>query len=145
LQDKKLLGFDNQKCDRIVWQIANQEYIATKVDSVNWMIVSPETLQIEEDLMRRWLEALRDFSVDELESYQPKSLSVYGLDKPTLRLAFYHKDSESGELLVGKEISEQYFVKISNYPHVYRIKKNTFERIYKKPEDLMIKPVSTES
>ncbi len=145
LQDKKLLGFDNQKCDRIVWQIANQEYIATKVDSVNWMIVSPETLQVEEDLMRRWLEALRDFSVDDLESYQPKSLSVYGLDKPTLRLVFYHKDSKSDELLVGKEISEKYYVKIGNYPHVYRIKKNTFERIYKKPEDMMIKPVSTES
>ncbi|HQE94817.1 MAG TPA: DUF4340 domain-containing protein, partial [Candidatus Marinimicrobia bacterium] len=130
---------------RIVWQIANQEYIATKIDSVNWMFVSPETLQVDENLMRRWLEALRDFSVDELESYQPKSLSVYGLDKPTLRLAFYDNDSKLGELLIGKEISEKYYVKTSNYPHVYRIRKNTFEQIYKKPEDLMIKPVSTES
>jgi len=145
LQDKEILGFDSQKCERIVWQIANQEYIATKIDSVNWMFVSPETLQVDENLMRRWLEALRDFSVDELESYQPKSLSVYGLDKPTLRLAFYDNDSKLGELLIGKEISEKYYVKTSNYPHVYRIRKNTFEQIYKKPEDLMIKPVSTES
>ncbi|HPC36617.1 MAG TPA: DUF4340 domain-containing protein [Candidatus Marinimicrobia bacterium] len=145
LQDKTILGFDSQKCERIAWQIAKQEYTATKVDSVNWMVVAPETLQVDENSMRRWLEALRDFSVDELESYQPKSLSVYGFDKPTLRLAFYDKDSKLGELLVGKEISEKYYVKINNYPHVYRIKKNTFEQINKKPEDLTVKTVSTDN
>jgi len=145
LQDKKVLGFDGEKADRIVWEIANQEYTAIRVDSLNWMVVAPETLQVDQNLMKRWLEALRDLSVDELETYQPQSLVKYGLDSPYLQLTLFDQKNTIGTILVGKEIAEKYCFKTAQYPHVYRIRKNTFDRIYKKPEDLKVKTVSANS
>ncbi|MCK9559745.1 MAG: DUF4340 domain-containing protein [Candidatus Marinimicrobia bacterium] len=142
LQDKKVVGFDDENADRIVWKIANQEFTATKIDSVNWMVVAPETLQVDQSLMRSWLEDYRDLSVDELESYQPKSLMKYGLDSPRLRVTIFAQDKEICSVLIGKEVAEKYYFKTAGHPHVYRIKKSTFERINKHPKDLTVKTVT---
>ena len=139
LQNKKLTGFDGQHADRIVWRIANQEYAAIRVDSLNWMVVAPETLQVDATLMSRWLKSLGDVSADELESYQPKPLANYGLAMPYLRLSVFNRNNELGTILVGKEVGDKYYAKTTKYPVVYRIKKNTFDRLYKLPEDLVKK------
>lgn len=139
LQDKKVLGYDGQSADRIVWRIASQEYAAIRIDSLNWMVVAPETLQVDPTLMGRWLKSLADFSVDELESYQPKPLANYGLTMPYLQLAVYNRNQQIGSVMVGKEVGDKYYVKTGLAPYIYRIKKNTFERLYKMPEDLVKK------
>jgi len=139
LQNKKVLGYDGQSADRIVWRIANQEYAAIRVDSLNWMIVAPETLQVDPILMERWRKSLADFSVDELESYQPKPLANYGLTAPYLHLAVFNHNQQIGSVLVGKKVGDKYYAKTGQAPYVYRIKKNTFDRLYKMPEDLVKK------
>jgi len=139
LQDKKVLGYDGQSADRIVWRIASQEYAAIRIDSLNWMIVAPETLQVDPTLMGRWLKSLADFNVDELESYQPKPLANYGLAVPYLHLAVFNRNQQIGSVMVGKEAGDKYYTKTGQAPYVYRIKKNTFDRLYKMPEDLVKK------
>ncbi len=138
-QDKKVLGYDGKSADRIVWRIASQEYAAIRVDSLNWMIMAPETLQTDQSAMSRWLNALRDFSVDELESYQPKPLNKYGLEKPYLHLSIYNGNEMIGTILVGDKTGEKYYTRTGQAPYIYRIKKNNFERLYKTPEDLAAK------
>jgi len=136
LQNKKLTGFDGRSADRVVWRLDNREYAALKIDTTNWLIVAPDTVQVDETLFQRWLEALGDFSVDELEAYQPKPLASYGLDLPRLRVTIFKGDTQLGTILVGKQIKEDYYVKAGSAPYVYRIRKYTYERIAKKPDDL---------
>ena len=61
------------------------------------------------------------------------------------QLTLFDQKNTIGTILVGKEIAEKYCFKTAQYPHVYRIRKNTFDRIYKKPEDLKVKTVSANS
>lgn len=136
LQDKQLIRFDSEQIDRIVWRLSSQDCAALRVDSLHWLIVAPETLQVDDGAMKRFINALAELKADELESYTPKTFKEYGLDLPYLRLTVFQKDTQLGTILIGKATSDAYFVKNNQYPFVYRVKKYNAERIIKKPTDL---------
>lgn len=138
LQNKKLLDFTPESPDRIVWRLENREYAAIKIDTTNWLIVLPDTVQVDNSHMNRWLEALGNFSADELESYQPKSLANYGLDLPRLQITVFKKDQQLGTILVGKETKENFYTKAGSAPYIYKIRKYSYQRIAKTPDDLRV-------
>ena len=137
-QVKTLTNFDGDNADRIEFEKGTMTFTVVKKDSREWGFTEPDTLVAETGRMRRWINGIKDLTVDELETYTPASLQKYGLLQPEIRITIYENETAAGQILIGKSEDEFYYTKSANEPHVYKIKHTKVEEIDKAIRDLAL-------
>lgn len=139
-QVKTLTKFDGDNADRIVFEKGAVSFTVVQKDFREWGFAEPDTLVAETGRMKRWIDGIKDFTVDELETYTPASLQKYGLLQPEIRIRIYENETETGQILIGKPENEFYYTKSANEPYVYKIKCTKVENIDKAIRDLALPP-----
>jgi len=135
-QEKKISGYDGKNADSIIAKIEDEEFACVRDTNNHWIIVKPDTIELEKSRINNWLNGIRDFIVDKLVTYKPKGLKTYGLDYPSVKIALFNKGKKVESILVGKKNDDYYYTKNESYPYVYKIKEYKVKRLLKKINDL---------
>jgi hypothetical protein len=138
--DKFMVKFKIEDIDRLEFKRKDQSF-SIKHEIDKWRLEKPEEYYIKEESIKEiltTLTALRAVKVQPLNPAQP--LREFGLDDPNLTLGItaFLTDGTSQTILIGKleKNTDQYFVKHSDRPVVYKVGKFSIDKINKPWKEL---------
>ena len=137
-QEKKLINTNSGNVNRIVVKRDEELGIVAQYDSTKWKLVCPDSLTIDDNRVRSWVNAIRNYEVDELVSYQPAAMTRYGLGQPAIRIILYQNDLELGQILIGKKVGDYFYTKSADQPYVYQVKAAKVREIEKEIQDFAV-------
>jgi len=134
-QEKKLIAVNTENITRIVAKRDEAPGIIAQYDSAKWKLAGPDSLTVDENRLRRWVNAICNYEVDELVSYKPAAMTQYGLDRAAIRIILYQNDLELGQILIGKKAGDYFYTKSAGLPYVYKVKAAKVREIDKDIQD----------
>ncbi|HEY2380915.1 MAG TPA: DUF4340 domain-containing protein [Terriglobia bacterium] len=134
-RDKTLVKIDRDKTDKIEIQ-HGADMIAMQKSGADWKLADNRKLQW--DKVSGMLNAL-DFEKAKDIIDSPKSLGMYGLDKPVLQVALKQGSTELVRIDFGSDskMPEGIYVKTSDSPAVKVVSKDVFDKFNVKADDLV--------
>src|SRR5262249_34359347 len=141
-RDKGLAKIDREKIDKIEIQRGSDTIAMTKSGS-DWKLADNRKLQW--DKVSGMLNAL-DFEKAKDIVDSPKSLPMYGLDKPKLEVTLRQGATELVKFSFGSDskMPEGVYLKTSDNPAVKVVSKDVFDKFNVKADDLIEAPQPTE-
>jgi Domain of unknown function (DUF4340) len=134
-RDKTITKLDREKIDKIDIQRGGEILSLSKAGS-DWKLSDNRKLQL--DKISGMLNAL-DFEKAKDIIDAPKSLTVYGLDKPKLEVILRQGSNELNRVGFGSDskMPEGIYLKTSDLPSVKVVSKDVFDKFNVKAEDLV--------
>jgi hypothetical protein len=134
-RDKSLTRIDHDKTDKIEIQ-HGPDLIAMQKSGSDWKLADSRKLQW--DKVSGMLNAL-DFEKAKDIIDSPKSLGMYGLDKPTLQVVLRQGSNELTRVDFGADskMPEGIYVKTADSPSVKVVSKDVFDKFNVKADDLV--------
>jgi len=137
-QEKKLFSANTENVNRIMVKRDGETSIVAQYDSAKWKLVNIDSLTVDENRLQRWVNAIRNYEIDELVSYRPAAMRQYGLEQPVVRIILYQNDLELGQILIGKKAGDYFYTKSADQPYVYKIKASKVHEIEKDIQDFAV-------
>jgi hypothetical protein len=137
-QEKKLITANGENITRIVVKRDEETSIVAQYDSAKWKLVNTDSLSFDENRLRRWVNAIRNYEVDELVSYKSEAVTKYGLEQPAIRIIPYQNDLELGQILIGKKAGDYFYTKSADQPYIYKVKASKVHEIEKDIKDFAV-------
>ena len=141
-RDKALAKIDREKADKIEIQHGPDTITMTKSGS-DWKL--PDNRKLQWDKVSGMLNAL-DFEKAKDIIDSPKSLAMYGLDKPQLEVILRQGGTELVRFSFGSDskMPEGIYLKTSDSPSVKVVSKDVFDKFNVKADDLVEAPPQPE-
>ena len=134
-RDKTITKIDRDKIDEIDIQRGSDNLSLSKAGT-DWKLADGK--KVQPDKVTAMLNAL-DFEKAKDVIDMPKSLAMYGLDKPKLEVILRQGGSELNRVQFGAESKtpEGIYIKTSDAPTVKVVAKDLFDKFNAKPEDVV--------
>jgi hypothetical protein len=141
-RDKTLAKIDREKTDKIEIQHGADTIAMTKSGS-DWKL--PDNRKLQWDKVSGMLNAL-DFEKAKDIIDSPKSLAMYGLDKPQLEVTLRQGTTELVKFSFGSDskMPEGIYMKTSDNPSIKVVSKDVFDKFNVKADDLVEAPPAAE-
>ena len=94
-----------------------------------WQIEEPIVLKADAKVVDDILFGVDSLKAVEFVAEQPKSLSRYGLDAPSLQVSFFTPDTEPAVLMLGKIKDDNLYAKAGNAERVLLVKSDLLELV----------------
>jgi hypothetical protein len=133
-QDKKLITANSENATRIVIKKDEVATIIAQHDSAKWKLVGTDSITVDENHIRRWVNAILSYEVDELVAYQPAAMTQYGLEPPLIQVILYQNNLELGQILIGKKVGDYFYTKSADQPYIYKVRAS---KVHDIDQDLM--------
>lgn len=103
-----------------------------------WHIIKPKNLIANPNKATELLYKIRDSKIKAFADEEPKDLSIYGLDKPRLRISITDEKGDNLEMLVGERDKKQrgLFAKRTDAKNVFVLEEDFILGMPKNAEDL---------
>ena len=133
LRDKRVLDFQRGDTTKFEIQRCSQKIVGIKLKDDTWELQGPEKALADPQAVSDLI-----FGVDSQEAVafvtdSAKNLSLYGLEKPSIRVIFTIRGEEKpAELLIGDFAKDDtVYVKASNSDQITRVKRDLIDKIAK--------------
>jgi hypothetical protein len=161
--DKKITDFDQKEIGRIALQTPDGETVVERVakekpestagqadetggvedtkekEETIWKVTSPEEFEADENVVNTMTYYLARMRAADLVAKE--ELSEFGLDNPQHVATAILKDGSERKILFGNKTDDNnYYTKLDGGEIIYLVAEHTFNSIFKKPEDLKMKP-----
>jgi uncharacterized protein DUF4340 len=105
LRDRTVLAFDRKGVAQVDLQLPGEALTLESAEAGKWRLTKPRVLPADPDVVADFLEKLDGAKAKEFVEDAPRSLTPYGLDRPTTVTLWIGKDKEraSRSLLFGRE------------------------------------------
>ena len=130
LRDKRVIDFQRTATNRFEIQGRGKAKIACAKDlKGKWQIEEPIALKADAEIVDDILFGVDSLKAVEFVAEQPKNLSRYGLDFPSLQISFFTQDAEPAILLLGRIKGDTVYTKAQNAERVVLVNSDLLELI----------------
>ena len=130
LRDKRVIDFQRTATNRFEIQGRGKVKIACAKDlKGKWQIEEPIALKADAEIVDDILFGVDSLKAVEFVAEQPKNLSRYGLDFPSLQISFFTQDAEPAILLLGRIKGYTVYTKAQNAERVVLVNSDLLELI----------------
>jgi len=133
LRDKAIASFQRWDADSISLQNANGRFSFTK-EAGEWFF-GEDKKKADFDVVSGILDALESDSLDLIDN--PKNLSEYGLDTPTVHVIVKQGDEILTDCSFSKKTEENIFARTSSDPAVKIVEPDIYEKLSKDESDFI--------
>ena len=102
-REKRFLKFIRNDVDRISLKKNSSEIVLEKGEGGEWKLITPHSFRAAKNEVDKVFSKLANLKAQAFEDEPSEDLSVYGFDRPQVKLVL-REGGETKELLVGKEI-----------------------------------------
>ena len=129
LRDKRVIDFQRTATHRFTIRQGDSEIVCQKDVEGEWEITAPVALKADEETVDDLLFGVDALRVVAFIDDQPKNLQPYGLDSPSIEVAFMVPNTEPAVLLVGKMKGDNIYVKAQNAEPVFLVKQTLLDLV----------------
>ena len=129
LRDKRVIDFQRTATHRFTIRQEDSEIVCQKDVEGEWEITAPVALKADEETVDDLLFGVDALRVVAFIDDQPKNLQPYGLDSPSIEVAFMVPNTEPAVLLVGKMKGDNIYVKAQNAEPVFLVKQTLLDLV----------------
>ena len=129
LRDKRVIDFQRTATHRFTIRQGDSEIVCQKDVEGEWEITAPVALKADEETVDDLLFGVDALRVVAFVDDQPKNLQPYGLDSPSIEVAFMVPNTEPAVLLVGKMKGDNIYVKAQNAEPVFLVKQTLLDLV----------------
>ena len=129
LRDKRVIDFQRTATHRFTIRQGDSEIVCQKDVDGEWEITAPVALKADEETVDDLLFGVDALRVVAFVDDQPKNLQPYGLDSPSIEVAFMVPNAEPAVLLVGKIKGDNIYVKAQNAEPVFLVKQTLLDLV----------------
>ena len=119
LRDKKILKFDRDKADSLVFERATGSLELTRAGS-DWKVVKPMAARSDYSAIEGFMTRLSSANMSKIVEENATDLAKYGLDKPVMTVTV-GVESAKAVLQVGKTENDQTYAKDASRPIVFTV------------------------
>ena len=129
LRDKRVIDFQRTATHRFTIRQGDSKIVCQKDVEGEWEITAPVALKADEETVDDLLFGVDALRVVAFVDDQPKNLQPYGLDSPSIEVAFMVPNTEPAVLLVGKMKGDNIYVKAQNAEPVFLVKQTLLDLV----------------
>ena len=130
LRDKRVIDFQRTATNRFeIHQREEKKIVCAKNLTGDWQIEKPVTVKADAEVVDDILFGVDSLKAVEFVAEQPKNLSRYGLDFPSLQISFFTQDAEPAILLLGRIKGDTVYTKAQNAERVVLVNSDLLELI----------------
>ena len=130
LRDKRVIDFQRTATNRFeIHQRGEKKIVCAKNLTGDWQIEKPVTVKADAEVVDDILFGVDSLKAVEFVAEQPKNLSRYGLDFPSLQISFFTQDAEPAILLLGRIKGDTVYTKAQNAERVVLVNSDLLELI----------------
>ena len=130
LRDKRVIDFQRTATNRFeIHQREEKKIVCAKNLTGDWQIEKPVTVKADAEVVDDILFGVDSLKAVEFVAEQPKNLSRYGLDFPSLQISFFTQDAEPAILLLGRIKGDTVYTKAQNAECVVLVNSDLLELI----------------
>jgi len=142
LREKNIIGFETGQANSLELVTPKGEFSLTK-EGTNWELKAPLACKADESKVSQILSRLSSERAKEFVEEEPKSLTGYGMDKPTYEVNLTLGENRAKKtLLIGKPTEGKYFAKDESRTPVFTVDSSFVSQLKVTLKDLRDKKVT---